>query len=66
MADLPHVKVGQIWADNDSRGYSRQVKVVVLTDEYAFVEDVRTVRRTRIRLNRFRPTSTGYRLIQDA
>ena len=61
----PDVQVGQIWADNDARGIVRQVKVVSLHDGYAVVINQRTGRLTRIRLTRFRPTSTGYRLIAE-
>lgn len=69
------VRVGQVWADNDSRGYGRQVRVVELNDTHAVVElhrprgvghhGANRGRRTRIRLDRFRPTSTGYRLVED-
>lgn len=73
------VRVGQVWADNDSRGYGgygRQVRVVELTDTHAVVElhrprgvghhGANAGRRTRIRLDRFKPTSTGYRLVEEA
>lgn len=70
------VRVGQIWRDNDKRGYGRQVRVVETDATHAVVEQhvprggARGAshlkpRRTRIRLDRFRPTSTGYVLVQD-
>jgi hypothetical protein len=68
------VKVGQIWKDNDRRwrtaGFGRLVLVMGLSDEvdqaYAIcrrcdTEGIPLTRReTRIRLDRFRPNSTGY------
>lgn len=70
------VRVGQIWQDNDKRGYGRRVRVVEVDETHALVElhvprgaghmHAKPGRRTRIRLDRFRPTSTGYRLVQDA
>lgn len=74
--DRPTVEKGQVWADNDKRGYGRHLRVVELTETHAVVEQVSardksphpaTIgRRTRIRLDRFKPTSTGYRLVQLA
>ena len=70
----PDVRVGQIWADNDPRCRGRRtVRVAEVGETAAVVEAVTdwdgnkstAPRRTSIRLNRFRPTSTGYRLIQD-
>jgi len=76
------VKPGQVWADNDKRGYGRQVRVLEVHREmadgtpfyigYAIVEQVahgdpvrahNNGRRSKIRLDRFKPTSTGYRLV---
>jgi hypothetical protein len=71
----PAVRVGQVWQDADKRGYGRRVRVVEVDATHAVVElfvgrgtgndQAKPGRRTRIRLDRFRPTSTGYRLIQD-
>lgn len=65
--------VGQIWQDNDPRGYGRRIRIVEIRDTHAVVElhqprraghaPAKPGRRTRIRLDRFRPTSTGYRYI---
>jgi len=68
---MPEVRVGQIWADNDKRSRGRKVRVVEVGETHATVEEVvtgwtgRPPRRTRIRLDRFRPTSTGYRLVSE-
>jgi len=62
------VKIGQVWEDWDlrSRGamYRRQIKVLEIVDGKAVVMSPGGYgRKTRIKLERFRPTSTGYRLI---
>ena len=63
------VRIGQIWADNDSRGFDRKIRVVSLNETHAIVEPVpaypKGKGKTRIRLDRFKPTSTGYRLVRD-
>ncbi|MET9467409.1 hypothetical protein ABZY44_21900 [Streptomyces sp. NPDC006544] len=69
----PVPAVDQIWQDNDSRGYGRKVRIVEITGTHAVVELVtprgvshaqaKPGRRTRIRLDRFRPISTGYRYV---
>jgi len=76
MTETPAPAVGQIWQDNDRRGYGRKVRIVEITATHAVVElhQPRSVghnaakpgRRTRIRLDRFRPTSTGYRHVGNA
>lgn len=53
--------VGQIWQDNDPRGHGRRIRIMEIDDTHAVVHDGK--RRTRIRLDRFRPTSTGYRYV---
>lgn len=57
--------VGQIWEDIDPRG-RRRFRVVDLTAGHAVVETLSSGRRSRIMRTRFRPTSTGYRLIEQA
>lgn len=42
------------------------VEEVALNAESGVVTPLRRARQTRIRLDRFRPNATGYRLIQDA
>lgn len=56
------VRPGQVWVDQDSRSAGRQITVLSVGDTFAVVKNVRT---TRVRLTRFRPTSTGYRLLRD-
>ncbi len=67
-SELIAVHVGQVWEDNDPRigGYShrRTVTVLQVYSEYAIVSSNRGFR-SRIRLDRFRPGSTGYRLVKD-
>ncbi|GGZ83173.1 DUF6354 family protein [Streptomyces rubiginosohelvolus] len=73
MSATPTPAVGQVWQDNDPRQDSRQVRIVELTDTHALVtlvqprnpvSSARAGRRTRIRLDRFRPISTGYRYVR--
>ena len=61
------VKVGQLWEDNDKRcrHAPRVLLVVELLPNGAIVENIATGRRRPILLRRFRPNSTGYRLIED-
>lgn len=73
MTDTPAPAIGQIWQDNDPRSYGRKVRIVELDATHALVElhvprgaghlRAKPGRRTRIRLDRFRPTSTGYRYV---
>lgn len=76
---LPDVRVGQVWEDNDWRsrtmGSPRRVRVVNMPpriEEYAnpeyigvTVENVETGKRSTVRLGRFRPNSTGYRMVDS-
>lgn len=73
---VPDVRPGQVWADNDTRSRGRQIKVLAVVDGKAtctVVQPPQTPgttrppqgRVTRISLRRFRPNSTGYRLVQD-
>lgn len=69
------VAVGQVWADNDWRQAGREVQVESINEGYAIVRVIRHPKapsavmaandghRTRIRLDRFRPTSTGFKLV---
>lgn len=73
MSNNPHnVKPGQVWEDVDPRMHGRQFKVRDIDETHATVvitrpnEQASTTRIVyRIKLTRFKPTSTGYRLIQD-
>jgi hypothetical protein len=64
----PHgVKIGQIWEDLDKRATIKQVTVMEISGAYAVcrrgASDVG--KSTRIRLDRFTKSSTGFRLVQD-
>lgn len=72
----PDVRPGQVWADNDARVGTRLLRVEALTWKRGVpsVECVRvhpfthcqvSERRTTIAVRRFKPTSTGYRLVKD-
>lgn len=72
MTTIHQVEVGQVWADNDWRADGRKIEVVELTPTHAICVVVANAagansvgKRTKIRLDRFRPTSTGYRLVGD-
>lgn len=58
------VRVGQVWQDCDKRMAGRRVTVVAAGPTHATVEDAGG-KQTRIRLDRMRPTSTGFRLVSD-
>lgn len=74
--DVTKVKPGQVWADNDWRSEGRTVRVDEIHGDYARCTVLtaagggaygdRWRRTTRIALKRFKPTSTGYRLLEDA
>lgn len=67
------VEIGQVWADNDWRSTGRTVEVVAIDQTHATVKVLTNGRGTyakpgrtsRVRLDRFRPTSTGYRLVSS-
>ncbi len=61
MTDTPTPAVGQTWEDNDPRGHGRRIVVINIEATHALVFDGK--RNSRIRLDRFRPTSTGYRYV---
>lgn len=62
------VRPGQLWIDNDTRNYrgTRFIAVTAVDATHATCESWYNApgnsRTTRIRLSRFRPNSTGYRL----
>ncbi|MET4143858.1 hypothetical protein [Arthrobacter sp. UYCo732] len=56
------VRPGQVWVDQDKRAGGRRVTILTVGETHA---TVKSVLRTKVRLTRFRPTSTGYRLLQD-
>ena len=69
------LRVGQVWAYNDPWVKGRTVKVEAIEREKALCRvlaapfdapEGRTGHTTRISVRRFRPTSSGYRLIREA
>ena len=58
-------KVGQVWADNDSRGFHRQGTIIHIEEGRALFR-WKGGRQTSVRLDRLKPNSTGYRLVSDA
>ena len=71
MSEMPEteVKVGQVWKDwsirvrNQDPG--RRVRVESLDDTHAECVNVETGKRTKIKLDRFRPFLKGYKLVED-
>lgn len=59
------VRPGQIWQDNDMRRKQRQIRIETVSGDYVLVQNLATKRVTRVRLSRFRPVNTGYKLIAD-
>lgn len=56
------VRPGQVWVDQDKRSDGRQITILSVGDTHAVVKNVA---KTRVRLTRFRPNCTGYRLLKD-
>jgi hypothetical protein len=74
MTGSPTPAVGQIWQHNDERSYGRRIRIAEIDGTHALVEPVigrdhallQSGRRTRIRLDRFRPTRNGYQYVAEA
>jgi hypothetical protein len=77
MKELPVVKVGQVWKDNDKRMTARHLRVESIPEDPT-AKDAKctlvpcrpngsaiTIRTVKILIRRMRPTSTGYTLIKD-
>jgi hypothetical protein len=66
---MSDVKVGQVWTDSDKRylefGFRRKLLIAAIKDNHAICSVVGTKRVVKIRLDRFKPNSTGYELIED-
>jgi hypothetical protein len=64
------VRVGQIWQDNDPRfKVVRLLEVVRILGDKAECNvtlDGKAGRPTKVQLSRFKPTSTGYKLLKGA
>jgi hypothetical protein len=71
MSNPYNVKVGQIYQDWDVRFRNKEPifkRVIKIEGDYAIVEGKKgnsVISKSKIRLNRFRPNSTGYRLIEE-
>jgi hypothetical protein len=69
--EAPEVRVGQVWADNDKRNRARRYIQITAIDgdkavcEAWYDEPSSKARTVRIRLDRFKPTSTGYQLVSE-
>lgn len=65
---IPAVKVGQVWRDCDPRMGNQRIVVERIEGNYAICRNaVIPSMKTRIRLDRFRPNSTGFVLgVSDA
>lgn len=73
--ETPAPAVGQVWQDNDRRSYGRHLMIEDIGETHAVMVEVSyrpsngavtaqgQPRRTRVRLDRLRPTSTGYRYV---
>lgn len=66
------IRVGQIWADADSRSEGRTIRIESVNESHAYCEvltaiggGVPKIRRVRVLIDRLHPTNTGYRLIED-
>lgn len=79
MKELPAVRVGQVWRDNDPRAEGRTIRVEEIYEEagrvYARCANVTVGKNTgdyavganvRIMVKRFRPVRSGYTLVKDA
>lgn len=61
------VEKGQVWEDADPRSVGRKLRILEVGETHATVQSPTGKGRIgTIRLNRFRPTSNGYRLIEAA
>lgn len=66
------VKVGQVWQDWDKRfrndPFPRKVRIMRIDEvgRRAICQNVDTGKETRISLDRLKPTTTGYKLIEEA
>lgn len=57
--DIMKVEVGQVWKDNDPRMGGAEVVVIEVGNTHARIRRPSGME-TKIRLDRFRPTSTGF------
>lgn len=68
--EKPVVRVGQVWEDWDSRfranQHRRLLGIIRVEGKYAYCDGLSTGKKTRIRLDRFKPNASGYRLVSEA
>lgn len=75
---MTEIKPGQVWADNDPRSKGRTIRVLRVEETHAVVivlsarihaQQAERNRaegaERRVRLDRFKPTRTGYRLVKE-
>lgn len=60
---LIDIQVGQVWEDADPRSRGRYLVVEAVEEGYVGCQVLKTGKKTRICRNRFKPSSTGYRLL---
>lgn len=58
----PEPKLGQVWASNDRRDVQVERTIIELDDTHVTLDGLT---KTRVRRDRMRPTSTGYRFVRD-
>lgn len=67
MIEKIEVKIGQVWQDWDIRfrdTHARRIKIVEIVGEKAICQHPSGLgSKTKIKLSRFKPNSTGYKLI---
>jgi len=56
------LQIGQVWVDNDKRFLGRLLEIIKIFETHALCKNLQSGRLTEIKLNRFKPNSTGYRL----
>lgn len=60
-----NVHINQIWQDWDIRfrkSAPRLIKIISIKNNFATCKNIQTSKITEIRLDRFKPNSTGYKL----
>lgn len=60
--DAPEPKLNQVWMSNDKRDAQLERTIIAIDDTRVTLGGSRP---TRVRRDRMRPTSTGYRFVRD-
>lgn len=58
----PEPELGQVWMSNDKRDVQFERSIIAMDDTHVTLDGPRP---TRVRRDRMRPTSTGYRFVRD-